>query len=270
MSDWVLLLPPSESKASPSSKAKTLDQVRKNSKGNAFPDLDPARDKVLEALENALQRGVGLDQLFESTGAGLDASILLNRALHSSPVMPARDLYTGVMYEAISFKTLKPAEKKLFETRTLIFSGLFGLVRPTDLIPPYKLKISANLGGMVGKLVQFWRRPVSEVLRKEVRGKVVWDFLPDQHKRVWDSTGEIVARHQVKFVKKVIRSGVAEYKTISHHSKSLKGSLVRHLLAKNASDPYALEDFRHKDGYRFSQELSVMNDRESLLVFSAD
>jgi cytoplasmic iron level regulating protein YaaA (DUF328/UPF0246 family) len=123
---------------------------------------------------------------------------------------------------------------------------------------------------MVGKVGNYWRRPVSEILRRELKGKVVWDFLPDQYRRVWDSTGEIVAVHQVKFVKRVIRSGVAEWKTISHHSKSLKGALIRHLLMKDAATPKALKDFTHPDGYRYAPSLSVESRRRAMLVFAAE
>ena len=111
---------------------------------------------------------------------------------------------------------------------------------------------------------------MSEIIRQEVRGKVVWDFLPDQHKRLWDNTGEFVAHHQIKFVKRVIRSGVAEYKTISHHSKGLKGALIRHLLRRNAHEPSELHDFKHPDGYRYSEELSVNKSNDSVLVFAAN
>jgi uncharacterized protein len=175
-----------------------------------------------------------------------------------------------VMYRAIDFKTLKAPEKKLFDNQTLIISGLFGLVAPTDRLPPYKLKIGANLGGVVGKISNYWRGPVSEILRHELKGKVVWNLLPDQHARIWDNTGEVKANHQVKFVKRVVRSGIAEWKTISHHSKSLKGALIRHLLEKNAASPKALHDFTHPDGYAYAPSLSVENKRSSLLVFAAE
>jgi cytoplasmic iron level regulating protein YaaA (DUF328/UPF0246 family) len=87
---------------------------------------------------------------------------------------------------------------------------------------------------------------------------------------VWDGTGEIAACHRVKFVKRIVRSGVAEYKTISHHSKSLKGALIRHLLAKNATKPSDLTDFTHDDGYRYYRELSVTSREGNLLVFAAE
>jgi hypothetical protein len=270
MSDWVLLIPPSEGKAAPPASGPILEKARSRIKTNAFPSLDPLRDHVMDGLAGVLQRNVRLDLFFEVTNDALAEAIRLNSAIATAPTAPARDIYSGVMYDAVAFSTLKAAEKKLFDQKALIISGLYGLLRPTDHIAPYKLKIGADLGGVVGKLTQYWRRPVSELLRREVRGKVVWDFLPEAHRRVWDSTGETVARHQVRFVKRVVRSGVAEYKTISHHSKSLKGALIRHLLSCNASDPEQLHDFQHPDGYRFNRELSVFGRVESTLVFSAE
>ena len=78
------------------------------------------------------------------------------------------------------------------------------------------------------------------------------------------------ARHQVKFVRRIVRSGVAEWKTISHQSKSLKGALVRHLLQKDANSPAALRDFTHPEGYHYEPSLSVESKREAQLVFAAD
>lgn len=269
MSGWILLIPPSENKAVPPEDAPIYSVARENGKLNSFDQLDDARMVVWRALVGAIDRGSGLESLFEVTGASLNEAVAWNRRAFEAPALPARDVYTGVMYEAIGFPSLKATERKLFDKNTLIVSALFGLLRPGDLIPPYKLKMGASIGGRVGKPVSFWRRPVSEILRREVRGKVVWDFLPDQHRRVWDSTGEFQARHQVKFVKRIIRSGVAEYKTISHHAKSLKGALIRHLLSRNATEPADLFDFTHPDGYVYDRDQSVISSRESLLVFAS-
>jgi cytoplasmic iron level regulating protein YaaA (DUF328/UPF0246 family) len=270
MKDWVLLLPPSEGKAPPPPSGPTWPEVREKAKANSFRQLDPVRLELIEAFQEFLQRGHALDRLFELTGEALHEAVEINRSLLQTPVRPASELYTGVLYEALSYKTLKAAERKRFAEKTLIISGLFGVVRPTDLLPCYKLKMGATLGGVVGKLVQYWRRPVSQILRHEVKGKVVWDFLPEQHRRAWDGSGDLRARNQVKFVKRIVRGGVAEYKTISHHSKALKGALVRHLLATDATEPEQLEDFVHPDGYRFSRDLSTFGEHETTLVFCAD
>lgn len=270
MAEWILLIPPSETKATPPVDGPSYDTVKGKAKYDSFRELENFRRLVMENLSGLIDKGMGLERVLEVSGTALAEAVEANRTILASPTMPARELYAGVMYEAIDYGSLKAAQKKLFNKNALIFSGLFGLLRPSDYIPPYKLKIGSNLGGTVGKLTQFWRRPVSEVLRHEVRGKVVWDFLPDQHRRVWDNTGEVRARHQVKFVKRIVRSGVAEYKTISHHSKALKGALIRHLLANDASKPTDLKDFTHPDGYRYMRELSVEKKEGSLIVFAAD
>lgn len=270
MSDWILLIPPSETKAAPPGNGMLYENARRSQRTNSFLELDDARERVFEALREVLSRNGGWEEVFEVRGEGLEEALRLNRTFAQSTTLAARELYRGIMYQAIDFRTLKPPARKLFDAQTLIFSGLFGLLRPMDRIPPYKVKMTSNLGGVVGKLGNYWRRPVSEILRRELKGKVVWDFLPDQYRRVWDSTGEIAAVHQVKFVKRVIRSGVAEWKTISHHSKALKGALIRHLLAKDAESPKALRDFTHPDGYHYDPSLSVESRRSALLVFAAE
>lgn len=270
MSNWVLLIPPSETKATPPGNGMAFANAQKSKRTNAFQDLEPHRKLVMDALEAVLSRNGGWEEVFEVRNDALEEALRLNRNYMNSTTLPARDLYQGIMYQAINFKTLTAKDRKLFDQSTLIFSGFFGLLKPTDRIPPYKLKMSANLGGMVGKVANYWRQPVSEVLRRELKGKVVWNFLPDQYKRVWDSSGEIRAEHQVKFVKRVIRSGVAEWKTISHHSKSLKGALIRHMLKKDAESPKALKDFTHPDGYHYEPSLSVESRRSALMVFAAE
>ncbi len=270
MSDWVLLLPPSESKASPPGSGMLFQNAFKQKKTNSFSDLNPRRRILFDALQDVLRRPHGLEKIFEVRGEALDEAIRANRNFEEARTLPAREMYTGIMYQAIDFGTLKKAEVKLFDNQTLIVSGLFGLLRPNDRIPPYKLKISANLGGAVGRLAIYWREPVSTILRQELKGKVVWDFLPDQHRRVWDSTGETRAVYGVKFVKRVVRDGVAEWKTISHYSKALKGALVRHLLRKDAMSPKDLKDFVHSEGYRYEPSLSVEGKRTAVLAFAAE
>lgn len=270
MSNWVLLLPPSETKAAAPSEGPRWDEVRSKPKLNAFPELDDLRLRVLKGLHLALDRRQGLEEMFEVRGDALDEAVQINRDVLAARTLPASQLYRGVMYEALQWDTLPARARERLNSQALIVSGLFGLLRPTDRVPPYKLKITVNLGGQVGKVVNFWRVAVSEILRRELRGRVVWDFLPDAHKRVWDGSGEVAARHQVKFVKRVVRSGVAEYKTISHHSKSLKGALVRYLVEHDASHPADLRKFTHPDGYRYDANLSVESKHNSLLVFAAD
>ena len=62
----------------------------------------------------------------------------------------------------------------------LIVSGLFGVVAPPDPIPHYKLKMSAALPG-TGRLSTWWRPRLTAALAEQLRGRVVWDLLPQEH-----------------------------------------------------------------------------------------
>ena len=270
MSDWILLLPPSEGKATPDQDEVPFSKAFNNKRTNYFKTLNPSRETLLNCLEEVLERRGGWEEIFEVKGKALEEAMRSNRFIKESPTLRARDLYNGVMYQAIQYDKLKRDQKKLFDKQTIIFSGLFGIVKPTDRIPPYKLKAGANLGGVVGKVTNFWRNPVSEALKSELRNKVVWNLLPDQHQKMWDNKGEFKAMHTVKFVKKVVRSGIAEWKTISHHSKSLKGALIQFLLEKDACTPKELQQFTHPDGYQYMPSLSVNSKRASQLVFGAE
>jgi cytoplasmic iron level regulating protein YaaA (DUF328/UPF0246 family) len=270
MANWILLLPPSEGKAPAPAEGKPLSELLTQKRSHSFPELTEYRLALVAALQEVLGRPGKFEELFEVKGPSLQQAIRDNRRILESPTLPARELYNGVLYEALNYPTLSKTQKAAFNANTLIFSGLYGVVRPGDRLAPYKLKAGADLGGMIGKLVHFWRPKLSTILRSECRGRVVWNFLPDPHIRMAEIPGDVVAQHHIKFVKRVVRSGVAEWKTISHHSKALKGALVRHLLATEATSPSDLRDFTHPDGYRYASHLSVENPRCSQIVFAAE
>jgi hypothetical protein len=105
----LILLPPSEGKNQPISKARVnLDKL-------VFP-------KELQAIR----------------------SRLLTKTLATSPAAKAMDVYTGVLYQALDWNTLSPAAKVRGEKSVLIISAIFGALRPSDVIPNYKAKIKSS------------------------------------------------------------------------------------------------------------------------------
>jgi cytoplasmic iron level regulating protein YaaA (DUF328/UPF0246 family) len=214
-----LLLPPSEGKASGGTRRPfTVGTL-------GLPELDLARVEVLASLG-------ALDPL---------API--------GPTMPAIDRYTGVLYRELGYRTLATAERRRFDRDALIVSGLWGAVRPRDLIPAYRLKMGASLPPL-GKLSTWWRPRLTAALAGRLRGCVVWDLLPNEHAVAWRPDEVAMARRiTVRFVD-------ADDRTVSHWNKLLKGALVRHLLSHPTTDPTDLAGFRHRSGYRFDPDAS--------------
>ncbi len=90
------------------------------------------------------------------------AEIVRNRAVRRSPVLPALDRYTGVLYDGIDVASLTPAVRAFAEHHLVVHSALFGLLRAGDLIPAYRLSHDSRLPGT--SLRTLWRAPVSAVL----------------------------------------------------------------------------------------------------------
>lgn len=71
-------------------------------------------------------------------------SRLLTKSLATSPAAKAMDVYSGTLYQALDWGSLSTAAKARGEKSLLIISAVFGVVRPNDLIPNYKSKIKSS------------------------------------------------------------------------------------------------------------------------------
>ncbi len=265
--DYVILLPPSEGKAPGGDASRSWPDVAEDPRFNAFPELNPARLALIQALHEVMQQPrPQLEKLFGVKGPRLDQALATNRQLPGGPLRPAMERYTGVMFEHLDYPGMPPALRQAFDRHALLFSGVWGLLRPTDWIPDYKLKMDAILPA-TGRVSDFWKPRISGLLNPLVAGAVVWDLLPGVHRRAWDGQGELAARWQVKFVERVTQQGQSRLRTVSHWSKALKGALVRFICQHRVTQPQALADFQHPQGYRFSLEASQMGPKGGTLVF---
>jgi uncharacterized protein len=168
-----------------------------------------------------------------------------------APTLPAMQRYSGVLFQELSWSTLPAAARHRGDHQVRMVSGLWGLVAPTDPIPPYRLKMSASLDGL-GRLSTWWRPRLAPVLAGLTDGRIVWDLLPNEHEAAMDWVGCTPAqRITVRFLD-------AEGRTISHWNKLLKGSLVRWLLTERPPGPERLDSFRHPLGYRLDPRTSVL------------
>ena len=222
-----ILLPPSEGKADGG------DGPPWEPGSLSLPDLDRARARVLRALG---RRGPRRD-----------------------PTMPAIERYTGVLYRELDPASLPTTARRRLHRSTLIVSGLWGAVAPTDPVPAYRLKMSASVAPL-GKLSTWWRPQLSDALAPWTDGVVVWDLLPNEHAAAIDWTA-LTPRRRVT-VRFLDRNG----RTVSHWNKLLKGSIVRWLVEEGFPDPSDLADFDHPQGYRFDPVASELGAHSALVV----
>jgi len=177
----------------------------------------------------------------------------------SGPTRRAIDRYTGVLYRKLDAPTLGTSAKRRLHRSTLIASGLWGMVGPTDPIPDYRLKMSATVAPL-GRLSTWWRRHLTAALGPRVAGAVVWDLLPREHAAAlhWPAL-DPRRRITVRFLD---HRGA----TVSHWNKLLKGSIVRWLVESGETDPASLADLDHPPGYRFDAEASDLGRHRAEVV----
>ena len=254
----VILLPPSEGKAEGGSGPKLKIS------GLSFPQLEKQRTAVRSALAAAMNGSEATrSKLLGVKGTALASATAANLAVMTTPTMPAIERYTGVLYDALDVNSLSARDRKRMNKQVLLFSGLWGVVRPDDMIPDYKLKMGATLAP-VGKLSTWWRESITPALEQSVAGAVVWNLLPKEHDSAWapfgsaESTAKTPgAMFSVKFLDEGTPvKGERTFTTVNHWNKLLKGALVRYILETGADDPKALTTFRHPEGYKYDKRLT--------------
>ena len=147
-----------------------------------IPSLTGVRRRVVEALVTTSQRpdagailGIGHTQL---------DLIQLNRVLESAPTARADRVYTGVLYEALGFDSLSPAARRRSAHRVAITSSVFGLVRPTDRIPAYRLSGDASLPDL-GSVAAAWREVLGDAVRESVGDGLLVDLRSGTYAAFW-------------------------------------------------------------------------------------
>ena len=248
----LILLPPSEGKAA-GGEGPPWGAVEQS-----FADLADARREVIAALVDAMGGSPETrSKLLGVKAARADEATETNLAAASAPTMSAIDRYTGVLYDALDYPSLPAKVRRGVDRQVVIFSGLWGAVRPADPIPDYKLKMGATLPGL-GKPARFWKPILSRTLAGAIADSgtdTVWDLLPNEHAAAWDPS--IAGRRiRVRFLDDVVKGGERTLVTVSHWNKLLKGALVRHVVAHGLDDPDGLVDFDHPEGYQYDPSLT--------------
>ena len=116
------------------------------------------------------------------------------------------------------------------------------------------------------RLATWWRPAVTAALAPEVRGRVVWDLLPDEHRAAWApcvTVGDPDAVRRRRLGALLRRGGprrADRLVTVSHWNKLLKGALVRHVLAHQLDEVDGLAEFDHPLGYRYAPDLTEVAD----------
>ena len=221
----LILLPPSEGKT-PARRGKPLDPA-----GLSFPALEPARRAVLGALVDLCRGDAEHARTTLGLPAGLADLIARNAALQTAPTARAGRVYSGVLYDALALPDLAADARRRATSRVAIVSALFGLVRPGDRIPAYRLSGDASLPGL-GPVAGVWRAHLDVAMREALGAGLLVDLRSTTYAAFWRPAPDL-ARRLVTV--RVLHESGGKRTVVSHFNKATKGRLVRGLLEDGAN-----------------------------------
>jgi uncharacterized protein len=214
----LIFVPPSETKAFPVQAAPVeLGSL-------TLPELTPVRTRLLKAL-GRLARGRAPAALTAlGLSPGQSGELAHNRELLAAPAGAAAEVYTGVLYDALDLPALH--RRDIMTDHVLIFSGLWGVLRPTDRIPHYRCPAGAKLPS-VGPVSAAWRKALRAPLAAHAGGQLVVDLRSSAYASLWVPGANAVT---VRVLHERESGGVVRRSVVSHFNKATKGRLTRALL----------------------------------------
>jgi len=167
--------------------------------------------------------------------------------------------FKGDVYLGLDAYSLKPRDLDFAQEHLRILSGLYGLLRPLDLMQPYRLEMGTRLDTDQGSnLYQFWGERITQTLNQDLEQS-------DTHTLVNLASGEYFKSIKPKQLEaeiitpafKEYRDG--EYKFIQFYAKKARGLMARYLIDNRVDRPEGLKDFNY-EGYGFDPSLSNENE----------
>lgn len=167
----------------------------------------------------------------------------------------AIELFAGDTYIGLDAVSLDPAELDYAQRHLRILSGLYGVLRPRDVIAPHRLEMGSRLANARGRnLYEFWGDRVAEQLNDDASA-VGTDVLVNCASVEYFTAADRPALRLRVVTPVFMEDGPKGPRIISFWAKQARGAMARFIIQNRLTDPEALKDF-DTGGYRFNEDMS--------------
>lgn len=170
---------------------------------------------------------------------------------------PAVYAFNGDVYKGLDAYTITEDKLDKLQSTVRILSGLYGLLRPTDLIQPYRLEMGTKMPvGTKKNLYEFWKKDITKALNDELEDDELFlNLASNEYFKAIDKKALKVPVVTANF--KDFKNGA--YKVISFYAKEARGLMARYIIDTDAKTKDDLKGFDYQ-GYSFSEPMSTEND----------
>ncbi len=169
--------------------------------------------------------------------------------------------FNGDVYRGLDAYTIPTDKIGQLQEKVRILSGLYGVLKPLDLIQPYRLEMGTKLSvGKQKNLYAFWKKDIVKALNDELKeDEIFLNLASNEYFKVIDTKALKVPVIDVDF--KEFKNG--DYKTIGIFAKLARGLMTRYIIDTNAETLEDVKGFKY-EGYGFSESMST----DTELVFT--
>ena len=169
--------------------------------------------------------------------------------------------FSGDVYRGLDAYSIDTKKVDFMQSTVRIISGLYGLIKPLDLIQPYRLEMGTKLSFDNNRnLYDYWKEKITNQLNSELlENEPVLNLASNEYFKAIDSKVLKSDVYSANF--KQFKDG--NYKTIAIFSKKARGMMTRYIVENNITDISSIKSFNY-DGYVYHENLSS----EKELIFS--
>lgn len=227
----LILLPPSETKRDGGEGA-PVEQLLAES-ALSFPELNAIRKRVVAATVSLARKPKVCAEVLKLSPKQM-GEVDRNKAVKTSPTMPAIDRYTGVLYDGLAAMNLDEQARGFLAENVMIQSALLGPVKALEPIPAYRLSFDSKLPALAaGSLKKAWAEAGSKALAKKLKSEP--QLVLDLRSEGYSALAPVVPAENTVYLRVVTKGENGQLRALNHFNKKGKGEFVR-ALAKDAAN----------------------------------
>lgn len=243
------------------SPAKTLDYSETKIKDHSIPRLLDQSDKLVGTLKKKSKKSIQSLMHVSEKIAELNVERYQQYRTPFSPTNSKQavlafkgDVYTGMDTESFDNSDLQYAQQYL-----RILSGLYGILKPLDLMQPYRLEMGTKLKTTRGKnLYEFWKNRITDVINEDLENsdsQLVINLASQEYFKSVNTKKLNKPILNINF--KELRNG--KYKVVSFSAKKARGMMCHYMIKNRIAEPEHLKGFDYEN-YTFNDRLSTEMD----------
>lgn len=162
-------------------------------------------------------------------------------------------VFNGEVYRGLDAISMAPKELQYAQEHLIILSGLYGLLRPLDVIHPYRLEMGTKWSVTPSKknLYQYWGKKLAEKINTDNDDGIIVNLASNEYFKALDK--KTLKGRIITCTFKEFKNG--EYKVVMVYAKKARGFMARYIIKNHITDPEQMKLF-DTEGYMFNVNLS--------------